>query len=102
MVYVLDICIGCTQCVRACPYDVLEIVLWNGYTSQQYASISRSIDRIGCKKCETALSADFLNFRKSIFIMSLYFLYDSNNTVLFRNTVINRLKRARFFLNVGL
>nr|YP_009139340.1 photosystem I subunit VII [Lepidodinium chlorophorum]BAR72314.1 photosystem I subunit VII [Lepidodinium chlorophorum] len=56
-------CIGCTQCVRACPTDVLEIVPWNGCKSKQIASAPRTEDCVGCKRCESACPTDFLSIR---------------------------------------
>jgi photosystem I subunit VII len=62
-VKVYDTCIGCTQCVRACPCDVLEMVSWDGCKAGQIASAPRTEDCIGCKRCETACPTDFLSVR---------------------------------------
>ena len=62
-VKIYDTCIGCTQCVRACPTDVLEIVPWDGCKAQQIASAPRIEDCVGCKRCESACPTDFLSVR---------------------------------------
>eukprot|EP00973_Karenia_brevis_P009001 1218482-Karenia_brevis.AAC.1 len=57
-------CIGCTQCVRACPCDVLAMILdivWN--KSRQVAAVPRIVDCIGCKRCESACPTDYLSVR---------------------------------------
>jgi photosystem I subunit 7 len=62
-VKIYDTCIGCTQCVRACPTDVLEIVPWDGCKARQIASAPRTEDCVGCKRCESACPTDFLSVR---------------------------------------
>ncbi|CAL9162071.1 unnamed protein product [Musa hybrid cultivar] len=54
---------GCTQCVRACPTDVLEMIPWDGYKAKQIASAPRTEDYVGCKRCESACPTDFLSVR---------------------------------------
>ena len=65
-VKIYDTCIGCTQCVRACPLDVFEMVPWDGCKAGQIASSPRTEDCVGCKRCETACPTDFLSFPSAL------------------------------------
>ncbi|QCE06697.1 NADH dehydrogenase I subunit 7 [Vigna unguiculata] len=40
---------GCTQCLRACPTDVLEMIPWDGCKAKQTASAPRIEDCVGCE-----------------------------------------------------
>ncbi|RYQ91915.1 hypothetical protein Ahy_B09g097974 [Arachis hypogaea] len=62
-VKIYDTCIGCTQCVRTCPTDVLEMIPWDGCKAKQIASDPRMEDCVGCKRCESAYPIDFLSVR---------------------------------------
>ncbi|KAK3019575.1 hypothetical protein RJ639_003642, partial [Escallonia herrerae] len=53
----------CTQCVQACPTDVLEMIPWDGCKAKQIAFAPRTEDCVGCKRCESACPTYFLNVR---------------------------------------
>lgn len=63
LIKIYNSCIGCSQCVRACPTDVLEMVFWAGCKAGQVASPPRAEDCVGCKRCESACPTDFLSIR---------------------------------------
>ncbi|CAK9277810.1 unnamed protein product [Sphagnum jensenii] len=56
----------CTQCIRACPTDVLEMIPWDGCKANQIASTPRTKDCVRSKRCEYACPIDFL--RENMFI----------------------------------
>jgi photosystem I subunit 7 len=61
LVKIYDTCIGCTQCVRDYPTDVLEMIPWEGCRAKQIASTLRTEDCAGCKRCESTCPTDFLS-----------------------------------------
>ena len=63
MVKVYDTCIGCTQCVRACPTDVLEMAKMTSNKAGAVATSPRTEDCVGCKRCESACPTDYLSVR---------------------------------------
>ena len=46
-VKIYDTCIGCTQCVRACPTDLPEMIPWDGCKANLIASAPRTEDCVG-------------------------------------------------------
>ncbi|KAF5814161.1 putative photosystem I [Helianthus annuus] len=85
-VKIYDTCIGCTQCVRAYPTHVLEMIPWDGCKAKQIASAPRTEDCVGCKRCESALPNRFLEFHflppkpvpKNIFLVQVYLVFTTN------------------------
>lgn len=61
-VTVYDSCIGCTQCVRACPTDVFDMVPGPNKAGQ-VAFPARVEDCVGCHRCESACPTAPLSVR---------------------------------------
>ena len=52
-------CIGCIQCVRAWPLDIIEMAPYDGCKAGQMTSSPRTEDCVGCKRYETVCLTDF-------------------------------------------
>ncbi|CAN6476857.1 unnamed protein product [Victoria cruziana] len=53
--------VGCTQCIRACPTDVLEMISYDRCKAKQIASVPKTKDCAGYKRCEYACPMNFLS-----------------------------------------